>query len=232
MEQIHEDLLQKLIQNREAVAVSQDIEDMNEKGRSPQLRYVYDLLRRLKMLPDGNKWIESKSDKKAEEFRNKGNSLYASNQFLAAIEMYNQSLCYAETDGDLYHLSVGFANRSAVFFKLKMYQECLDSIRLAKEHNYPDQLLHKLQKRESNCTEMINRNRKNEPKNIITNFRPKLSYPANKKVREGHSKCIIRILANYPSCPSTGPLHHRCVKVSRHRGLGSPCNNGEEVECR
>lgn len=182
MEQIHEDLLQKLIRNREAGVVSQDIEDMNEKGRSAQLRYVYELLRRLKMFPDCGPWIEGKSNKQAEEYRNKGNALYASNQFLAAIEMYNQSLCYAETDGDLYHLSVGFANRSAVFFKLKLYQECLESVRLAKEHNYPEQLLPKLQKREANCIEMINRNRKNEPKNIITNYRPKLSYPPNKKV--------------------------------------------------
>ena len=183
MEQIHEELLQKLIRSREAGVVSQDIEDLNDKGRSAQLRYVYDLLQRHKMLPDTSKWVEGKSDKLAEEYRNKGNALYASNQLLAAIEMYNQSLCYAETEGDLYHLSVGFANRSAVYFKLKMYQECLDSIRLAKEHKYPEQLLPKLRKRETNCQEMINRNKKNEPKNIITNYRPKLSYPANKKVR-------------------------------------------------
>lgn len=182
MEEIHEDLLQKLIRNREAGAVSQDIEDMNEKGRSAQLRYVYELLKRLKMMPDVGKWMEAKSDKRAEECRNKGNSLYSSNQLLDAIECYNQSLCYAEVAGDLYNLSVGFANRSAVFFKLKLFQECLESIRLAKEHKYPAKLLPKLQKRESNCIEMINRNRKNEPKNIITNFRPKLSYPANKKV--------------------------------------------------
>lgn len=182
MEQIHEDLLANLIRNREAGVVSQDIEDLNEKGRSVQLRYVYDLLRRLEMLPDVSQFLEQKSDKRAEEYRNKGNALYASNQFLKAIEMYNQSLCYAETTGDLFHLSVGFANRSAVFFKLKLFKECLESIRLAKEYKYPDLLLPKLLKRESNCHEMINRNRRNEPKNIITDFRPKLSYPPNKKV--------------------------------------------------
>lgn len=183
MEQIHEEVLQKLIRNREAGIVSQEIEDLNEKGRSVQLRYVYDLLRRLKMLPEIGQYVETKDDKKAEEYRNKGNALYASNQYLQSIEIYNQSICFAETDGDLYNLSVGFANRSAVFFKLKMYKECLESIRLAKEHKYPEQLLPKLRKRESNCQEMINRNRKNEPKNIITDYRPKLSYPKNPKVR-------------------------------------------------
>lgn len=182
MEQIHEDLLQKLIRNREAGSVSQDIEDLSEKGRSAQLRYVYELLRRWKMLPDVSQWMEQKCDKRAEQYRNKGNTLYASNQFLAAIEMYNQSLCYAEHDGNLYNLSVGFANRSAVFFKLKMYHECLESIRLAKEHDYPAQLLPKLQKREVNCQEMIQRHKKSEPKNIVTDYRPKLAYAANKKV--------------------------------------------------
>lgn len=206
MEQIHEDLLQKLIRNREAGLVSQDIEDMNEMGRSPQLRYVYELLHRLKMMPDVEKWMSSKCDKRAEEFRNKGNALYASNQFLAAIEMYNQSLCYAETTGELYHLSVGFANRSAVFFKLKLYQECLESIRLAKEHKYPEQLLPKLRKRESNCVEMLNRNKKNEPKNIVTNYRPKLSYPANKKVSEGGIERVEPVNLKYIHSP--GSFHH------------------------
>lgn len=187
MEQIHEDLLAKLIRNREAGMVSQEIEDLNEKGRSVQLRYVYDLLLRHKLMPDVGKFVDTKSDKKAEGFRNKGNAFYANNQFLQAIESYNQSLCYAEWNGDLYNLSVGFANRSAVFFKLKLYKECLESIRLAKEHKYPDLLLPKLLKRESNCLEMIQRNRRNEPKNIITDYRPKLSYPANKKVRGWNS---------------------------------------------
>lgn len=66
MEKLNEDILKRLIREREAEKVSQEIEDLNEKGRRYQLRYVYQLVKRLKMFPDCAKYAQPKCDVKAE----------------------------------------------------------------------------------------------------------------------------------------------------------------------
>lgn len=175
MEKLHDELLKKLVRNREAIEVSEEF-DRLQNDRAKQLRYVYTIVERLKMFPDSRRCdSNAKSDQKAEDFRTRGNQYYAGRQYVKALEEYNRSICYAEPGSG--HISLGYANRSAVFFQLKLYEECLASIRMAIDSTYPDHLMAKLKKRESECTI---KKRKMPPK--PTPFQIKLSHPANKKV--------------------------------------------------
>ncbi|KAK7081441.1 hypothetical protein SK128_026960, partial [Halocaridina rubra] len=48
-------------------------------------------------------------------------------------------------------LAVGFANRSAVLFELKMYDQCIEDIELALKYGYPKEKQEKLENRRANC---------------------------------------------------------------------------------
>jgi SET and MYND domain-containing protein 4 len=58
---------------------------------------------------------------------------------------------------------------------LKLYDECLENIRLAREAGYPARLLPKLAEREEKCHEAIDERLVDE----VEKYEPKLSYPAN-----------------------------------------------------
>jgi SET and MYND domain-containing protein 4 len=118
----------------------------------------------------------SKSDSLSTEFRKIGNEHFAIKEFDSALKLYNQSICFAEQGSE--NLSIGYANRSAVYFEWQLYDRCFENIRLAREANYPVRLMHKLEKRAEEC-----QNRKktiykktSEPKVPI------LSYPANAQI--------------------------------------------------
>ncbi|XP_037038003.1 SET and MYND domain-containing protein DDB_G0273589-like [Bradysia coprophila] len=85
--------------------------------------------------------------------RKTGNSLFAEAKWVAAIEQYNNSLRFAETGSP--NISLALANRSACFFHLKMYEECLKDITSAKQTQYPENLMFKLEQRERDCLNNI-----------------------------------------------------------------------------
>lgn len=93
-----------------------------------------------------------KDDKKSVEAREIGNTFYADDEFIEAIEMYNLSLCFAKSS---INLALAYANRSAVCFELKMYSTCLENIELAKQHDYPAEKMTKLNERAEKCRQMI-----------------------------------------------------------------------------
>jgi SET and MYND domain-containing protein 4 len=74
-------------------------------------------------------------------------------------------------------LSFGYANRSAVFLELKLYDECLENISLAREAGYPEQLLSKLADRETKCKEAISKRTSGDGE--VKKYQPVLSYPAS-----------------------------------------------------
>ncbi|XP_053686795.1 SET and MYND domain-containing protein 4-like [Sabethes cyaneus] len=90
-----------------------------------------------------------KSNERAIEVRQKGNELYLARKYQAALEKYNESICWSET-GSI-HLGIGYANRSAVQFEQENYDIALRDIKLAKLHNYPENLMPKLLRREVDC---------------------------------------------------------------------------------
>lgn len=117
----------------------------------------------------------NKSNAKSNELRTEGNKFYSERKFYDALIKYNESLCFAEVESETFGLA--YANRSAVFFEMKLYDKCLRNIELAKQNHYPEKNFEILDKREEKCKEL----EKTQPKKSPWNFF-KLSHPANKKI--------------------------------------------------
>lgn len=94
-----------------------------------------------------------KSDDHALAKRMGGNADFKNRNWHAAIFAYNESLRYAKEGST--NVSLAYANRSNCFLNMKMYHECLIDIRLAKDANYPMNLLPKLETRETECLKQI-----------------------------------------------------------------------------
>src|SRR5687767_6496274 len=79
-----------------------------------------------------------KDSTKAAEFRKKGNDLFARGVYEDACEWYTQGCLHAPLDDpkcDEFALCI--ANRSACYFHLKKYQECITDVDLAITYRYP-----------------------------------------------------------------------------------------------
>lgn len=115
----------------------------------------------------------SKADSIANQLRLEGNLLYKDKKFFEALAKYNESLCNAESKEIL---ALTFNNRSSVYFEIKLYPQCLNNIRLAREWNYPAEKLSTLADREARCQEILKRGQSER----VEFF--KLSYEANNKM--------------------------------------------------
>lgn len=115
-----------------------------------------------------------KNNRQSLRMRTEGNGKYAEGDFEAAMDLYNQSICFAENDSE--HLGLGYANRSSCFMKLKMYDRCLVDIQLAKASHYPPRLMKKLNDRDKECT-----NRQKATTALIVP-KPMLSFEANERL--------------------------------------------------
>ncbi|CRL06221.1 CLUMA_CG018942, isoform A [Clunio marinus] len=120
---------------------------------------------------------ECKSNELAEKFRNEGNKKFREKNFFEALSLYNKSLCYSQ---DMEILSLGYANRSAVYKEVKMFDMCIENIHLAKENGYPSNKMNKLIEREQNCKKIVNLKMKSAKEDAENFF--KLSLPANEKI--------------------------------------------------
>lgn len=88
-----------------------------------------------------------------------------------------KALCFAKTKGTL---AYAYANRSAVYFELKKYEESLKSIQWARESEYPEDKIQKLLDREAQCHELIDEDYERNKAQLRDFFT--LSYPANPKI--------------------------------------------------
>jgi SET and MYND domain-containing protein 4 len=117
-----------------------------------------------------------KCEETAEKFRSEGNLHFRNRDYHQALLAYNQSLCYAQAND----LSLAYANRSAVYLEAKLYDECLENIKLARDLGYPKEKLEKLNERNQKCKKLMKTHQKdpgNEPWNFF-----KLSHSPNKKI--------------------------------------------------
>lgn len=115
--------------------------------------------------------VPIKSNAFSTEYRNKGNVHFAIKNWRDALECYNQSLCFAETDTE--NVPLAYGNRSACFFRMKIYDKCLIDIELAKESNYPKEKLPKLEERQVKCSKLI--------ETQIHQMKPKLDFEPDEK---------------------------------------------------
>lgn len=118
---------------------------------------------------------EMKSDQIAAALRAEGNKFYSARKFFDALVKYNESLCLAPKESE--SLGLAYANRSAVFFEMKLFNNSLRNIQLAKVHSYPPENLEILEKRREKCLAAMTQ----QPKLAEPSFF-KLSYKAHKKL--------------------------------------------------
>ena len=127
---------------------------------------------------------QPKNNFESKTFRVEGNQFFKKKEYQKGLEMYNKSICYAESGSD--HLGIAYANKSAIYRAMGLTQECLESIDLAKETNYPQDLMPKLLKREQVCFDYL------KEKNVISTFPRKefkLKYPPNESI-PGIVNCV------------------------------------------
>lgn len=77
-------------------------------------------------------------------------------------------------------MALAYGNRSAVFFELKKYEECLKNIRLALKHGLPTEKAKNLKEREVKAKELNAQHQETNANDPMKFF--KLSYPPNPKI--------------------------------------------------
>lgn len=121
---------------------------------------------------------DAKLNERSVTLRGDGNKFYNRRQFFDALMKYNESLCYAELGSE--NLGLAYANRSAVYFEMRLYEKCLSNVELAKQNNYPEMDFEVLEKRVEKCKDMMKNSRVEksaDPWNIF-----KLSHAPNPRV--------------------------------------------------
>lgn len=106
----------------------------------------------LNKMPSG-KSDTVKSNERAEKTRNDGNRLFVQKSYFDALLHYNESLCYAEPGSEA--IGLAFANRSAVYYEMKLFDKSLHNIELARLHGYPQKNIQILDKRAEKCLQQI-----------------------------------------------------------------------------
>lgn len=94
-----------------------------------------------------------KSNEKSDLLRSEGNQLYALRNFHDALARYNGSLCAAENESE--NSGLAYANRSAVYFELKLYELCLQNIDLALANKYPMKSREIMINRQNRCSSLM-----------------------------------------------------------------------------
>ncbi|XP_031638613.1 SET and MYND domain-containing protein 4-like [Contarinia nasturtii] len=118
--------------------------------------------------------FKEKNSEKSLHYRQKGNAMFNEAKWIDAMELYNQSLCYAENGSEL--MGLAYANRSSCFFNMKMYRKCLVDLELAMENNYPSDKMTKLEKRKITALSMMDND---EDKGGM--YEPNLDFMSNEK---------------------------------------------------
>lgn len=119
-----------------------------------------------------------KSVAAADSYRIKGNAFYKQRTFDAALVEYNKSLCCAPAKSK--ELGLAYANRSSIYCEVRMYQKCVENIKLARENNYPGEKMKTLDDREQKCLKLIKSGLRDVEFDVWDFF--KLSYKANKRI--------------------------------------------------
>lgn len=121
----------------------------------------------------------SKLSKHSDACRIEGNNLYAQRRFYDALLKYNESLCYAEPESE--NLGLAYANRSAVYFEMKLYDKCLANVTAARQNHYPEKDFEVLKRREDKCHEQM-RHIKDESRLTEVSSFFKLTQPKHPKI--------------------------------------------------
>lgn len=97
--------------------------------------------------------IEPKSMELADVARTEGNNFHVERSFFDTLLQYNESLCHAVTGSEA--IAMVYANRSAIYFEMKLFTKSIKNAQMARENGYPEKNLSILDKRIEKCEEQI-----------------------------------------------------------------------------
>lgn len=91
----------------------------------------------------------------ATKLRIEGDSLFEDGKLFEALECYNKSLSSATAQSNSRDSSLAYECRSAVYFRVKEYQLCLDNIELARSGCEDNARTESLGERKQMCEELM-----------------------------------------------------------------------------
>lgn len=168
---ISADLLQTLRDEQKIIDISTEF--ISAKDPADKVALVERILFDYDRIPKMELRI-AKNDTDSVACRQRGNMLYSQNRHFDALVAYNESICFASANPSE-HLAIAYANRSAIYYDLEVYDVCLLNIQLAKDAGYPARLRSKLDKREADCWEYMKK-RKSQKRTMPA---VELSHPAH-----------------------------------------------------
>lgn len=125
-----------------------------------------------------------KSQERAEKTRNEGNNLFVEKSYFDALLKYNESLCYSEPGSEA--IGLAYANRSAVYYEMKLFENSLNNIELARRNGYPQKNVVILDKRAEKCLQQVEAGseikKDDDPFNFIklsNEINPKINFISN-----------------------------------------------------
>lgn len=121
-----------------------------------------------------------KNNENAASCRAEGNKFYSQKEFIDALVKYNESLCHSSSNSEA--MGLAYANRSAVYFEMKMFEKCLKNIEIAKSCGYPKNKLKILENRVVKCEEGIKDGNELKCNENETEEFLKLSHEANDRL--------------------------------------------------
>lgn len=131
-------------------------------------------------LYDCNMWPKISFDnaKVCREHMLAGDEFYSSRDFQKAIDAYNRSICFSSS---LECRGIAYANRSAAYYGLSSYRECLDSVLLAKECPLPKIIMNKMLAHEKVAIEGLELKGASNGADDSNTSPAQLSYPSNQR---------------------------------------------------
>lgn len=124
-----------------------------------------------------------KNNKQSIKFREFGNKKFSSKNWSESMHLYNQSLRYAEIGSE--NIALAYSNRSACFFKLKMYDNALIDIELAQNSpNLPERTISKLETRKEECQKLSNSIKPSQYHGVELSYEANENYPCLANVLE------------------------------------------------
>ncbi|KAL3268766.1 hypothetical protein HHI36_007866 [Cryptolaemus montrouzieri] len=116
---LYDQLMRDLQNNHETEETS--VRFASIQSYSAKIDFIFELLEKYGRLPHYLR--DDKDNQESAELRKKGNKLFVANRDEEALKMYTDSVAVAEDKTE--YLGLAYANRSAVLFRLKLFEECL-----------------------------------------------------------------------------------------------------------
>lgn len=164
----------------------------------------------------------NKNDEISLQKRTEGNELFRQQQWLPAIKKYNESLCFATEASN--EIGLIYANRSACFYYMQQYKECLKDIELATKAGYTEHLMPKLLERKADCLEDAEHGADAMFDAQKLSFEPHEQFPCMANILE-----FRRNASGYPSVVARGDI--AVGKIVMNEKLLHPCTTNDEQVC-